>query len=133
MRRGVLLVAGLVAVCVVLVWRPRKVQGLFINVHDDITLLERLRMGFMRVGSKRRKGKPDVSLLAEDGVHRDAGDRPTWREKVEDRENDRYREKVKYIDTGRVIVDKDERLSDHRGHGSAKGQGNAGGPQPGQS
>lgn len=37
-----------------------------------------------------------------------------------DKENNRYVEKVSYTDTGTIIRDCDEKLSEHRGHGSAK-------------
>ena len=37
-----------------------------------------------------------------------------------DKENDRYVEKVVYTDTGTVIRDCDEKLTEHWGHGSAK-------------
>ncbi len=41
------------------------------------------------------------------------------KERLIDRENDRYREKV-VTDSGEVIRDVDEPLSEHRDHGSAK-------------
>lgn len=37
-----------------------------------------------------------------------------------DRDNDRYAEKVVDPETGEVLRDVEEPLSDHRGHGSAK-------------
>ena len=37
-----------------------------------------------------------------------------------DKENDKYVEKVVYTDTGTVIRDCDEKLSEHWGHGNAK-------------
>lgn len=39
-----------------------------------------------------------------------------------DREADRYTERLVDGETGEVIHDVDEPLSEHRGHGSAKGQ-----------
>jgi hypothetical protein len=43
-----------------------------------------------------------------------------WREWTADRENDLYEELIIDTETGLVIMDVMERLSDHRGHGSAK-------------
>ena len=37
-----------------------------------------------------------------------------------DKENDRYVEKIRYTDTGTIIRDCDEKLTEHWGHGSAK-------------
>ena len=37
-----------------------------------------------------------------------------------DKKNDRYVEKISYTDTGTIIRDCDEKLSEHWGHGSAK-------------
>lgn len=45
------------------------------------------------------------------------------RYRIIDRENDRYVEKVIYNDSGAVIRDCDQKLTDHWGHGSAKAQG----------
>ena len=39
-----------------------------------------------------------------------------------DRRNDRYHERVTDPDTGEIIRDCSERLSEHQGHGSAKGR-----------
>ena len=99
--------------------RKRKAEGLPINVHDVTTVKESLRLAVLRHGSKRKRHKPDVSVLAEDSVDRQTG-RATWREKKEDRESDRYTEKVTDKETGAEIVNKDERLSDHQRRGSAK-------------
>ncbi len=41
-----------------------------------------------------------------------------------DKENDKYIEKVVYNDTGTVIRDCDEKLTEHWGHGSAKTENN---------
>ncbi len=42
------------------------------------------------------------------------------RDKAENRREDRYTEVVKDPDTGEIIHEADEPLSEHRGHGSAK-------------
>ncbi len=51
---------------------------------------------------------------------RDAGDRLILLQRLQDRDNDLYKEKVENLETGEVIRDVTERLSEHRGHGSAK-------------
>jgi hypothetical protein len=47
-------------------------------------------------------------------------DKVVLREQIIDRENDRYFERVTHYETGEVIHEIDEPLSQHRGHGSAK-------------
>ena len=64
-------------------------------------------------------GKPWLDMMSE----------PSWshaqqkwmhREKTENRRDDRYTEVVRDPVTGEIIHETDERLTDHRGHGSAK-------------
>ena len=64
-------------------------------------------------------GKPWLRMLSE----------PSWSYrynkwmellKVEDRRNDRYTEVVRDPDTGEIVHECDEPLSEHRGHGSAR-------------
>lgn len=64
-------------------------------------------------------GKPWLTMMSE----------PSWsyarekymhREKTENRRDDRYTEVVKDPDTGEIIHEVDEPLSEHRGHGSAR-------------
>ena len=55
--------------------------------------------------------EPSWSYKAEKWMHR---------EKTENRREDRYTEVVTDPDTGEIIHEVDERLSDHRGRGSAK-------------
>lgn len=43
-----------------------------------------------------------------------------YKERVIDKDNNRYRELVKEEDTGEIIRDIDQPLTDHTGHGSAK-------------
>ena len=49
-------------------------------------------------------------------------DKVVLREQVIDRENDRYFEKVTDYETGEVLHQNEEPLSQHRGYGSAKGK-----------
>jgi hypothetical protein len=53
--------------------------------------------------------------------------RKVWghRFKMEDKRNDHYFERVVHSQTGEVLHLCDERLTEHRGHGSAKKQGDA--------
>jgi hypothetical protein len=63
--------------------------------------------------------KPFIEVKLADEVYRKTGER-THREKIEDRENDRYQENVVSQATGAVLHECDEPLSDHQGHGSAR-------------
>jgi len=49
-------------------------------------------------------------------------DRQKWmnREKTESRRDNRYTEVVKDPDTGEIVYEIDEPLTDHRGHGSVR-------------
>lgn len=76
--------------------------------------------GKARSGEAGEPGsKPWLSFMSE----------PSWsykyekwmnRDKAENRREDRYTEVVKDPDTGEIIHEADEPLSEHRGHGSAK-------------
>ncbi len=65
------------------------------------------------------KVKPHATLQTGDSLHQDTG---KWnnREKLEDKENDRYFEQIIDPETGQVIHHDEEKLSHHRGHGDAK-------------
>jgi len=65
------------------------------------------------------KIKPFLILQSIVGIFRKTGER-THREKVADCDNDRYRERVISLESGKVLHECDEPLSEHRGHGSAK-------------
>jgi hypothetical protein len=90
-------------------------RKVLIEVSDTITVHESVGLKVRHEGERRpfRLGKYGDSL------HRLSG---KWnrREMTVDRENDRYTERVIDGETGEVIHDVDEPLSDHRGHGSAK-------------
>lgn len=62
--------------------------------------------------------KPFKQIKVADEIFRKTGER-TFREKIEDRENNEYRERIVTHD-GRLIKDFGERLTDHKGRGSAK-------------
>ena len=64
-------------------------------------------------------GKPWLTTMSEPSWSRD---RQKWlhREKTENRQDNRYTEVVKDPDTGEIVYEVDEPLTDHRGHGSAR-------------
>src|SRR5438094_365106 len=90
-------------------------DGLAINVHDELTITERL--GWKKISAGEKKSA--VWGHGRDDVDRDTG-RPTWKQLTFDGETDRYTETVTVKDTGEVILKKDERLSEHQGRGSAR-------------
>ena len=65
------------------------------------------------------KNKIKYEGLYGDDLHKKSG---KWnkKERIIDRENDRYMEKIIDPETGKVIHHCDEPLSEHQGHGSAK-------------
>jgi hypothetical protein len=78
-------------------------------------MTERLKVEHIKGGQL----KPVLKIDARDDVDRDTG-RPTWKQLVVDYENDQYRETVTIKATGEILIDKPDRLSEHRGRGSAK-------------
>jgi hypothetical protein len=68
---------------------------------------------------ERGKARPFVQLKAGADIFRKTG---KWneREKVEDRDHDRYHERIVDPETGVVLYECHEPLSAHRGHGSTK-------------
>jgi hypothetical protein len=68
---------------------------------------------------RQGKGRPFQEQIAGEDLHRGTG---RWYQKrrVIDRENDRYVEHISDPATGEIIRDVDERLTEHRDHGSAK-------------
>lgn len=90
-------------------------EGLAVNVHDDVTLGERLKRKHYRGGSHKLTSE----AVSRDDVDRRSG-RQTWEEMVFDHEIVRYPKTVTVKETGEVIVRKDERLSEHQGYGAAR-------------
>lgn len=85
------------------------------QVEDKVTNRERL--GFkVKCGGKRR---PAVEGVSGADLHRKSG---RWMHltRLIDRKKDRYEEVVTDPETGEVIHECRERLSDHRGHGAAR-------------
>jgi hypothetical protein len=80
-----------------------------------------LRGSAWRNGMSKTKGllfKQQITF----GSQRNRGDVPVRHERLIDRQNNRYSEKVTARDTGEVIHHCDEPLTDHTGHGSDKKQ-----------
>ena len=90
-----------------------------VEITSTVTVRSGVR-GKARSGEPGKPGgKPWLTTMSE----------PSWsyraqkwmhREKTENRREDRYTEVVKDPDTGEIIHEVDEPLSEHRGHGSAK-------------
>ena len=75
-----------------------------------------------KLGIKARhpgEGKPHLIKTVGDDLQRSTG-RWLHLERTVDRENDDYRETLTDPQTGEVLLDKRERLSEHRGRGAAK-------------
>ena len=88
------------------------------TVSDDLALKEMMEME-ARDPSLRSKDKLRVKLMSGDELRHSTGE---WvkKERLIDRNSDRYFERVTNPTTGEVIHHSDEPLSEHRGHGSAK-------------
>ena len=86
----------------------------------NVEITEELKL---REGLKFKHKNPEGKTLAEglsgDDLHRKSG---KWmkKERLIDRAKDHYKEVVTDPDTGSVVHQCDEPLSQHRGHGSAK-------------
>jgi hypothetical protein len=81
-------------------------------------------VGQPEIKAKGRHGqpgqvKPFVTAKLADEVFHETRER-TLREKMEDRDNDRYHERVISQETGALLHECNEPLSEHQGHGSAK-------------
>ncbi|MCY4351714.1 MAG: zinc ribbon domain-containing protein [Gemmatimonadetes bacterium] len=92
--------------------RPISNCGAKINIKEQsiYTLIDPNQTGKSKIRYERLSG---------DDLHRKSG---KWnkKERIIDRENDRYMEKFIDPETGGVIHHCDEPLSEHQGHGSAK-------------
>ncbi len=86
-----------------------------VSIQESVTVREKIRMQ----GKHDGKGKPFVDQTQGDDLHRKTG---IWMKlsRVIDRDNDLYHETVKNPETGEVVHECKEPLSEHRGHGAAK-------------
>lgn len=69
---------------------------------------------------KDNVSKRNFEIKYSDSSFQRDGTGAVTRVRMIDKSNDRYVEKVIYTDTGTVIRDCDEKLTEHRGHGSLK-------------
>ena len=86
----------------------QKIEDTGIEIHDQLVVK----------ASHPDSRKPFLESKRGDELYRKTGE---WNklERTIDRENDRYTEKITDSD-GNTIIEQDEPLSEHRGHGSAK-------------
>jgi hypothetical protein len=84
-------------------------------VHDSVTTKESIKTRIRRQG----KNKPLIEGFSGDDLHRKTG---KWNKKIRviDQEKDLYVETITDPETGEVIHHQEHKLSEHRGHGSAK-------------
>ncbi|HEX5132088.1 MAG TPA: hypothetical protein VFX92_06340 [Candidatus Krumholzibacteria bacterium] len=73
--------------------------------------------------SRPSREKARQRFKAADELSRDRGTR-VWREWSADRDRNLYKEKVTDLETGEIIHECDEPLSEHRGHGRDKHRNN---------
>lgn len=90
-------------------------RTIHVTIRGTITVRGKLGMKGRNSGG----GKPFIEQVQGADLHRDTGQ---WREltRIIDRDNDLYHEVVKDPDTGEVLHECREPLSEHRGHGAAK-------------
>jgi hypothetical protein len=86
---------------------------------DGIEILEGSRTKGLRGGMSRTKGR-FIETLSRWVPQTNRDNAIAHHERVLDRDSDRYTEKVTMRDSGEIIYNTDERLSEHRGHGSDK-------------
>lgn len=92
-----------------------KKKTFHLSVHEKVTVREGIGMKVKRLGEKKPYFEslniPSLFVRMNKIVNRI---------RIIDRENDRYKEVVSHYDDGEIIHQYDEKLSDHKGHGSAK-------------
>jgi hypothetical protein len=95
-----------------------KKKTFHLSVYEKITVREGVGMKVKRLGEKKPYFEslniPSLFVRINKIVNRI---------RIIDRENDRYKEVVSQYEDGEIIHECDEKLSDHKGHGSAKKAG----------
>jgi len=90
-------------------------RNIHVFIADSVTVRDGLGIKAKRPGEKRphieTKSIPDHSISLDKLVHK---------EQIFDRENDRYFERITDYESGEVIHECEEPLSQHLGHGSDK-------------
>jgi phage FluMu protein Com len=91
------------------------------NIGFELFLTDKIKIHDQIKGKGKMQGikKPRKETLYGDDLHRTEN---KWRDKIRiiDRENDHYYEKIVNKETGEIIHECDEPLSEHWSHGSAK-------------
>jgi hypothetical protein len=97
----------------------RSIRRIFNHAGTEITYLEKMWKMKIKTPSFLGKGHIRVEQRVGDDLHRRSA---RWfkKERIIDRKNDRYFEKIADPETGCVIHHCDEPLTQHFGHGSAK-------------
>ena len=90
-------------------------RNVFVSIVDSVIARDGIGMKAKRVGQK----KPFVESLSFPSISRKLG-KLVHHQRVIDRDNDLYHEKVTEYETGTVIHEQKEPLSEHIGHGSPK-------------
>lgn len=90
-------------------------RAFHITVHDSVTFHEKLGMKGRHAGG----GKPFIEQIQGADLHRKTG-KLMHLSRIIDRENDLYHEVVTDPETGEILHECKEPLSQHVGHGSAK-------------
>ena len=92
-------------------------RGFAVAVSSTVELHSKLRLKARHAAG----GRPYLEQTVGSDLHRKTG---IWMrlERVLDRASNRYRERVTNPKTGEIVHECDEPLSDHQGHGSAKGR-----------
>ena len=93
--------------------------GLRRTIHVSITETVTARAGISVKAKRQGQSRPYIEDRGMPCYSASRG-KTVLREQVIDRDNDRYFERVTDYDTGEVIHECEEPLSEHRGHGTAK-------------
>ncbi len=92
-----------------------KYKRIILQLHDKLRIVEQLNMRVKDFNTKKTVIKSvvgdDFSVGKNKYVHK---------ERVINKRDDKYFETVKDKETGEIIHNCDEKLSEHKGHGSAK-------------
>lgn len=96
-----------------------KKRDIKLNVHENISTHESVGIKGKSPEYKSKNHKYAIEIKMEDSYRRDSKE---WcdLEQVYDRKNDYHKEKIIGQKTGTVYKNKEGKLSDHHGHGSAK-------------
>jgi DNA-directed RNA polymerase subunit RPC12/RpoP len=95
-------------------------RTLHLELHDELNLdIKESIRGKAKDDSYPSKDKVRRDFFHGDDLHKKTG---KWNKKdrIIDKDNDHYHEVVKDPETGEIIHECEEPLSEHRGHGSAK-------------